>query len=389
VKKLSFLNKSSFLGLLVLLITALVLTVVVISNNPTKSNLDARKLTQFSKPSVDSFLSGEWMSNSEEYVNDRIPFRELMISTYVQMSKTVFQQVELSGIWVEPGSKMLYDKTAALTGLGALDQNLAELKKATSTEDVPLLLAYVPRKQEVFANELPIHWENSYIEQKPKTIASLNAIGETIDLSPAVSSQSDWFLTDHHWSGEGAMSAANALQKKLMQMGLPTSPFEGEIDTSIEFQTFIGSIGRRITEVGIPKQDEFEIPWTSSEKVFRCTEVHSETESCNEPVILESIGEAKDKYTNRYAAFLGGDNPIDDIRGPGKGTYIVLKDSFGNSLVPYLALGSERIVAIDERHYRDGNLTELIKKVKPDAVIFLHNQLSLASFDDEQFAVWR
>jgi hypothetical protein len=389
VKKLSFLNKSSFLGLLVLLITAMVLTVVVISNNPTKSNLDARKLTQFSKPSVDSFLSGEWMSNSEEYVNDRIPFRELMISTYVQMSKTVFQQVELSGIWVEPGSKMLYDKTAALTGLGALDQNLAELKKATSTEDVPLLLAYVPRKQEVFANELPMHWENTYLEQKPKTIASLNAIGETIDLSPAVSSQSDWFLTDHHWSGEGAMSAANALQKKLMQMGLPTSPLEGEIDTSIEFQTFIGSIGRRITEVGIPKQDEFEIPWTSSEKVFRCTEVHSETESCNEPVILESIGEAKDKYTNRYAAFLGGDNPIDDIRGPGKGTYIVLKDSFGNSLVPYLALGSERIVAIDERHYRDGNLTELIKKVKPDAVIFLHNQLSLASFDDEQFAVWR
>ncbi len=389
MKKLSFLNKSSFLGLLVLLITAMVLTVVVISNNPTKSNLDARKLTQFSKPSVDSFLSGEWMSNSEEYVNDRIPFRELMISTYVQMSKTVFQQVELSGIWVEPGSKMLYDKTAALTGLGALDQNLAELKKATSTEDVPLLLAYVPRKQEVFANELPMHWENTYLEQKPKTIASLNAIGETIDLSPAVSSQSDWFLTDHHWSGEGAMSAANALQKKLMQMGLPTSPLEGEIDTSIEFQTFIGSIGRRITEVGIPKQDEFEIPWTSSEKVFRCTEVHSETESCNEPVILESIGEAKDKYTNRYAAFLGGDNPIDDIRGPGKGTYIVLKDSFGNSLVPYLALGSERIVAIDERHYRDGNLTELIKKVKPDAVIFLHNQLSLASFDDEQFAVWR
>jgi hypothetical protein len=389
MKKLNFLNKSSFLGLMVLSFTTLVFAVIAMSNDSMKSNLDARKLTQFSKPTADSFLSGEWMSNSEEFFNDRIPFRELMISTYIQMSKTFFQQVELSGIWVEPGSKMLFDKTASLTGLDALDSNLAVLRESTSAEDVPLLLAYVPRKQEVFANKLPEHWGNSYLEQKPKTIASLTSIGETIDLSPAVNAQSDWYLTDHHWSAEGAKNAASALQNKLVQMGLPTSQVKDEINTSIKFQSFIGSIGRRITEVGIPQQDQFEIPWTSSEQISRCAKPHAKTELCNEPVIVENIGQANDKYTNRYAAFMGGDNPIEDIRGPGKGTYIVLKDSFGNSLVPYLALGSERIVAIDERHYRDGDLTELIKKVKPDAVIFLHNQLSLAGFDDQQYAVWR
>lgn len=388
MKKIKYLNKSSFLGFFVFSITALVLLVVAMSNNPKKSNLDARNLTQLSKPSADTLLSGEWMSNTEEFVNDRIPFRELMISTYVQMSMSVFKQVEVSGVWVEPESKVLFDKPASLIGLKELDPNLSVLKETTSAENVPLLLAYVPRKQEIFSNKLPQHWENSYVERKPKTIASLNAIGETIDLSSAVGLQSDWFLTDHHWSGEGAKKAANLLQKKLMQMGLPTSPLEVEISSNLEFKPFIGSIGRRFTEVGIPQADEFGIPWTSSENISRCSQVHAKTELCNDPVIVESIGLAKDKYTNRYGVFLGGDNPIDDIRGPGKGTYIVLKDSFGNSLVPYLALGSERIVAIDERHYRDGTLTELIKRVNPDGVIFLHNQLSLSGFDDEQYSVW-
>ena len=389
MRKLSLFNKSSLLGILILSFTTLVLVIVAISNTPKKSNLDARKLTLFANPTVDSFLNGEWMFNTEEFFNDRIPFRELMISTYIQTSKHVFQQAELSGIWIDPESQMLFDKTPTLLGLDALENNLEILKKSTDAQNVPLLLAYVPRKQEVFASKLPVHWKNSYLEAKPKTIESFMATGETIDLSSAVNSRSDWYLTDHHWSSYGAKNASIALQDKLMQMGLPTSKVEKELDATLEFPNFIGSIGRRITAVGIPKQDKFEIPWTSSDLIFRCAQAHTRTEFCKESVVVESIGIGEDKYTNRYATFLGGDNSIDDIRGPGKGTYIVLKDSFGNSLVPYLALGSERIVAIDERHYRDGTLTDLIKKVKPDAVIFLHNQLSLSGFTSEEYSVWK
>jgi hypothetical protein len=353
-----------------------------------KSNLDARKLTQFSKPTANSFLSGEWMSNTEEFFDDRIPFRELMISTYIQTSQSVFQQVELSGVWIDPESQMLFDKTPSNLRLEELDRNLEVLKKSTDAQNIPLLLAYVPRRQEIFDSALPAHWENSYLQQKPETIASFTKNGETIDLSSVVKTQSDWYLTDHHWSANGAINASIALQEKLLQMGLPTSKIEKELDKTLQFPSFIGSIGRRITEVGIPKKDEFEIPWTNSAESFRCAQAHTSTELCKEPLIIESAGINREDYANRYAAFLGGDNAIDDIRGPGKGTYIVLKDSFGNSLVPYLALGSERIVAIDERHYRDGTLTDLIRRVNPDAVIFLHNQLSLSGFDDEQYSVW-
>ena len=94
-------------------------------------------------------------------------------------------------------------------------------------------------------------------------------------------------------------------------------------------------------------------------------------------------------YSNRYGVFLGGDNGIDDMRGNGTGTYIVLKDSFGASFTPYFALGANRIVAIDERHYNGPPLSELLREIQPDGVIVMHNQLTLSTFGDHEVSVWR
>lgn len=382
-------DRYSLLGFALFFFTFSVFVFIATNNQPTRSFLDARMLTKFTVPDFSSIQEGTWMKTTEEFVNDRIPFRESLISTYIQSSKLVFRQPELSGVWVDPNTNMLFDKTPKKLELGELEKNLVSIKEATTGASVPLLMAYVPRKQEIFNSKLPEHWSNSYLEEKPKTLAAFEETGQTIDLSEFVESESDWYLTDHHWSDEGARAAATAIHERLKESGLPIGVLDIESTRVIVYPDFIGSIGRTLTMSGVPERDSFSVSWPADSKVTRCENLSPEQDSCSGDVIIEEYGDAPSPYANRYAAFLGGDNPIDDIRGPGKGTYIVLKDSFGNSLVPFLALSAKRIIAVDERHFRDGNLTSLIKATNPDGVIVMHNQLSLSGFGEEEYGVWK
>ena len=50
---------------------------------------------------------------------------------------------------------------------------------------------------------------------------------------------------------------------------------------------------------------------------------------------------------------------------------LVLKDSFGRVVTPYLALGVDETSVIDLRHFT-GSLKSYIEEYKPDAVIMLY-----------------
>jgi hypothetical protein len=377
------------MGFALLLFTFFILLFIAPNNEPRRSFLDARMLTKFVLPNFNSIQDGTWMKITDEFVNDRIPFRESLISTYVLSSKYVFRQPEPSGVWTDPDTKMLFDKAPKKLNLRELERNLLSIERATDEATVPLLMAYVPRKQEVFNSKLPKHWDNSYLQEKPNTLSAFQATGSTIDLTEFVGSVTDWYLTDHHWSDDGARSATVAIHNRISEMNLPIGILDIDSTGKKTYPDFIGSIGRTLTMPGVPARDKFTISWPTISQVSRCENLSSAGDICTGAVILDDFGNEPSPYANRYAAYLGGDNPIDDIRGPGKGTYIVLKDSFGNSLVPFLALSTERIVAVDERHYREGNLTSLIKAVNPDGVIVLHNQLSLSGFSKEEYNVWR
>lgn len=385
--------KKAIAGLLLIAMCVAGLASLTYKTSPQKSSLDGRMLAQFEKPTVKTFLDGTWMKSTEDFVDDRLVGRTTLLSLHSIIAGKVLRASEIAGVWADPKTNMMFDKMPTLADPKHLDPALADLKNATNSAGVPLLFAYVPRKQEVFADQLPGHWTNPYIQDKQQVISALAKHGEVLDLTDFVGNKEtraeNWFLTDHHWSGTGAINASNAVRAKLTEMGLPAPSALPTLDQVTKYKPFIGSIGRRLTASGVPEKDEFKIAWSKEAQLTHCMNKSPQTKECTSPIFFDKIGNSKDPYANRYGTFLSGDNAIDDLRGDGTGTYIVLKDSFGDSFVPYLALGAKRIVSIDERHYTKGNLTELIKEVKPDGVIWLHNQLSLSLLTPEQLAVWR
>jgi hypothetical protein len=89
-----------------------------------------------------------------------------------------------------------------------------------------------------------------------------------------------------------------------------------------------------------------------------------------------------DKATlrDKYAMFLWGNNGvtvIENDEAPTR-TLLVIKDSFANSMLPFLTNSYSCIVAIDPRHFV-GNTGEIIDKYSIDQVLILYSLANLAS----------
>ena len=77
---------------------------------------------------------------------------------------------------------------------------------------------------------------------------------------------------------------------------------------------------------------------------------------------------------DKYALFFGGNyaqvkinTPIEENR-----TLLILKDSYANCLVPFLAPHYRTIIMVDPRYYY-GNLEELIQVEGVQEVLYLYN----------------
>ena len=82
--------------------------------------------------------------------------------------------------------------------------------------------------------------------------------------------------------------------------------------------------------------------------------------------------------------FLRGDNALTEIINhdiPDGKNCLVIKDSFGNPLVPFLTQNYHKVYALDFRHYREMNVQEFVEAYEIDDVIFGH-MLGMSQSDD-------
>ena len=108
------------------------------------------------------------------------------------------------------------------------------------------------------------------------------------------------------------------------------------------------------------------------EAYFPMNDVYTGSSDEKDPVIFDYTDFAD--YA-KYNAFLGGDKPLvvitNDNISDGS-VCLVIKESFGNCFVPYLADHYSKVYVYDYR-YSDENLIEAARKVNAKDVIFVNN----------------
>ena len=82
---------------------------------------------------------------------------------------------------------------------------------------------------------------------------------------------------------------------------------------------------------------------------------------------------------DKYAMFLYGNNGFCRIAGSGEGKLMIIKDSYANSLIPFLLNNYAQIDVVDLRYLRDATVDELIEREGYDDLLVLYNFQSFSS----------
>ena len=158
---------------------------------------------------------------------------------------------------------------------------------------------------------------------------------------------------------------------------IDVSLFEKDrFSTKIYPQWFLGSQGKKVT-LANAKPEDFYLFFPNYASSFHYEIKDKRIDADGDFSILYDM----DYFNKRnlygpsvYNAYIYGDQPLEKIENKlskNDKHILVVHDSFGDVVVPFLALGVRRVDSIDLRNF-NGSLKSYIERERPDIVVVLY-----------------
>ncbi len=333
----------------------------LVSRDRIFSEQENRMLEQLPKVRISGILDRKFMRSFENYQTDQFVFRDAFMRLRTASQRLIGKN-ESGGVYLGDGGQ-LYEKPAKLTD--QVWENLDALRGFS--ERHPELNRYVllvPDAAAVMPEGLPPYapvenqWEqlsgiHSYLEGAVEEISVLETLREHRE-------EYLYYRTDHHWTTLGAYYAFCQAEQVmgLEPAGEPefwelAGDFEGTLASQSGYQVPLDTIS-----VFRPKTEE------------RLVVTYVEEQEKRASLYASKRLETKDKY----GVFLDGNHPVVEIRTMAESSrkLLLIKDSYANCFVPFLAGQFREIVLVDPRYYY-GELEELMEAHEFTDVLFLYN----------------
>lgn len=325
-----------------------------------------KTLATFPKLTFESWKNRSFMNGMADYFSDHFVLRE----NFIRFKNTIENAIgkdEINGV-VEVNGYLI--QTFRDVDYTLTDRNIAALNKLKSKNpDTDFYFMPVITAQEMFKNDFPDYLD---IDDESEYIAycfeKLNGI-EPIDVSDEIIGNGyAFYRTDHHWTTESAYSAYKSLGNILGYTPLEISDFKTET-ISDEFK---GTLYSKTLNENIALDSIY---------VFRSNTEFTLTikDEVYDTLYFDEYVSQKDKY----AYFLGGNHGICTVKNNslenGK-KMLIIKDSYANCLVPFLAEHYSEITLVDPR-YCSHTQIKSINASEYDDVFVLFN---VSGFSTEQ-----
>ncbi|MFU0831368.1 MAG: DHHW motif protein [Oscillospiraceae bacterium] len=315
------------------------------------SENENRVLEPMPIPAMDTVLDGRFMQSAENYVSDHFPLRNTFVSldTAAQLllgkrdfgadySMTPAQGGVYYGKNDHIYEVLLPDKT------GIFQDNAAALAAFAEKSGLPLTILPVPSGSQEQPENLPFSAPNH--DQREEFEELKQAVGphvKVVDVFSELSLSTGhdyYFKTDHHWNTYGAYVGYEALSRAMGFSCVPQSAFEYKTVP----QPFFGTLYSKAVNTW-QKPDTLILPYPKSDTSL--TQIIGKKTLPG--IYREQYLEKKDKYS----VYLGGNPSVTVVKNPEAkgGTLLLLKDSFANSMIPYLSQNFSEIHMIDLRYY--------------------------------------
>ena len=354
-------KKEKRLLLLVLGILMIPLITNILLPSRRFSDLENRVLTEEIRWDEDLMKSGVLAERVESYVQDQFPLRDLLINLKSDV-EVLLGKEENNGVY--KGQDGYLFRKPGVYEEKILSDNLKAMDILAGKWNSRLTLILAPPSSMVLEEKLPSFvnsaMEKAYYEQILKEAADSQVV-PVLEKLQEKDHEEIYFRTDHHWTQYGAYLAYEELMHTLS-----LEPVDNSSLTVHKTSGFQGTLYSRFRGT-FTKGEDF-VLYEFPEKEY--TVEYAGEDRLEERILFKENLDERDKYK----VYLDGNHPLIKIRNnqaEREEKVLVLKDSYANAMIPYLAESFSEVHYMDLRYY-NASLSAYIEKEGFSRVILVY-----------------
>ena len=349
-----------------------------LSHQRTYSPVEKRELQTRPEISITKVLDGRFQKKYESYLRDQFPGRDHWVSFQTDMELFMGKN-EIHNVYIGKNHYLLEHYTEKEFDPQQISKNLQALEKfvgkAKQNADVHVMM--VPTKSWVLREKLPA-FAPHYKEQKfyDALQQKLEKEDVLISVEPVLDAHKEeeiYYRTDHHWTTLGAWYAYEQYTKAV---GGDLQRAQGKKKFRCISKDFYGTTYAKINYARQADKIEIYEPPAKQRAVNNMGKKKTKT--------LYDVSFLK--TADQYSVFTGGNQAVLEITGGIKNgkTLLLIKDSFANSILPFLAEDYEKLVVVDLRQLNVSG-DRLLEMFSPTDILILYNSAQFAQ--DKEFEI--
>jgi hypothetical protein len=329
------------------------------------SEMENRTLAQKPELTTEKVFSGEFESGFESYMSDQIFVKDAMMSLKTccdYFSGKTYQ----NGVYFGKDGYMLQRYTQ---NTAQVEKNISYINTFADKLGKPVDFILAPNAIDLNADKLPA---GAVTDDQDETIALVQSkLSQNVTLFSARDTLADlqkqgvqaYYRTDHHWTSSAARAVCDAW--------LNTIGYAGTGD-EYEYRAvpdFYGTLYSK-APASFVKPDTFGY---FANKSAKYTVKYEKENKFAYDITDTSYLTKKDKYASYFGGNFAQLKITSDSAERSKEKILVLKDSYANSMVQYLADKFDEVYMVDLRYSHFDAVSEMVEKYGIDRVLLVYN----------------
>lgn len=336
------------------------------------SQQENRALQKCPAFSLSALFSGSYTSDYEKYSADQFALRDMWMPLKAR-AELLVGKTENNGVYY-CGDTLI--KQFKATDTQKLEAKVDAVNTFASKLNVPVYFGLIPGASDIWHGKLPQNAPNSSQKELIGDCYS-RCSAKCIDIYSLLQSHSSediYYRTDHHWTSLGAYYGYEALSASMGYTAPDISTYDRKTVTNSFCGTNWSSSG--FTWV---KPDSMETFVDDSGVDVDNYSKGADSAPVQSGLYAKDFLDKKDKYSY----FMGGVTPLLHVKTENSSapSLLIIRDSYTDSLLPFLTQNYSDIYVIDLRYFRN-NAAEFAKDKQVDSVLILYSVSNFCTDDN-------
>lgn len=348
---------------------------IVLTPDQTFSDNENRVLASLPTFHLQDFWSGDYQKNLEQAVDDQMVCRDQFTAVATDMMRKLGYR-DIGGAYLGSGQTYLTKTTVDDIDMFRYMENLRYVEYLSGEYPEKVSLMLVPSAGTVLKDRLPKYAPFYHAGSMHHAAEVVCETANVLDLRKAMQLQNDilksenidsevYFRTDHHWTLPGAYQGYTIYSAAKNRESQEYQKFQPEKVTD----TFYGTLYSKVLDRKI-----------KPDVMYAASNIGETTSVVCDGKKRKGVYDTKKLETkDKYAYFFGGN--FGEVRIETKaekgGTLVIFKDSFANSMVPFMLQDYEEIIMIDLRYYRE-SVAAYLEELNDPEILVLYEMSNFA-----------